>query len=64
LADLESKIIESTKDYFRSKSTVMLQNSDLVSYLNLADTMLKAERTRFTQYLPWESVQHKVVHEF
>jgi len=55
--DLETKIVDNTRQFYRQKATEMIQKSTLVGYLQISEKMLDQEKQRFSMYLQWDSVQ-------
>ena len=63
LAELETKLITSSRNFFQQQSNKMM-NLSLVEYLTIVDNMLTKEEDRILQYLKWQDMGNKVIYEF
>ena len=64
LADLEAKLLVSSRNFFQKQSSQMMGNLSLVEYMTLADKTQTKEKQRLQKYLTWQDVGTKVINEF
>lgn len=57
IKELETRLIEETRQYFRRQADQMVGSCDLAGYLKLADKILVDEKARFTTYLTWDKIE-------
>jgi len=64
LADLEEKVLQSTRDFYKLKASSMIAESSLVDYFKVADLHLKDEESRLERYFTWANMDVKILKEF
>ena len=64
LLELENKMLEASRAFYSNRAQQMIETYTLVEYLQQADLLLEAEKSRIEKYLCWPNFDKKLLTVF